>query len=275
MAKCRMLAVVCYLFISVISASDDLNSNYQYPQNEEETKKADEEEGSRDSDLSDEERYFCPTPVPPAHATIIGTDYEMGSYIIVQCDPGYYLTGMMKVYCVALPNPWKKMAGWDNVVGQNPECHPTGTDQPTSKDKSIRKTPLTRNSRSPEFLVDMGEPKGIKDDYADLFEEEPERGAVFTKETKLIYATELKTRKNNKMDDFVITPLNKKPHNFHIKKGKAECTLEKITGPCRSRKIRYFYNTETEECEEFIYGGCRGNENNFLSKEDCEKVCAK
>ncbi|XP_021361359.1 tissue factor pathway inhibitor-like isoform X3 [Mizuhopecten yessoensis] len=143
----------------------------------------------------------------------------------------------------------------------------------TSNDST--KKILTRKSRSPEFLVDMGEPKTVKDDFVDLFEEEPQQETVLTINTKVMYANELKDRKNNKKGDFVITPLKYKSHKFHDKNGQAACSLEKLTGPCRSRKIRYFYNTSTEQCEQFIYGGCRGNGNNFMTMEDCENACRK
>ena len=36
-------------------------------------------------------------------------------------------------------------------------------------------------------------------------------------------------------------------------------------GPCFALKPRYFFNFETRRCEQFIYGGCRGNENNFAT----------
>ncbi|KAG8198783.1 hypothetical protein JTE90_007093 [Oedothorax gibbosus] len=52
-----------------------------------------------------------------------------------------------------------------------------------------------------------------------------------------------------------------------------ECTLEKAEGPCPGYFPRYFFNNETNQCEKFIYGGCRGNENNFLTKRRCEKKC--
>ena len=53
------------------------------------------------------------------------------------------------------------------------------------------------------------------------------------------------------------------------------CDLPKAAGPCRGAIPRFFYNKETGECESFLYGGCSGNENNFESKEECERQCKK
>ncbi len=36
---------------------------------------------------------------------------------------------------------------------------------------------------------------------------------------------------------------------------------------------RYFFNPETNTCESFFYGGCMGNKNNFIEKNDCLKTC--
>ena len=51
------------------------------------------------------------------------------------------------------------------------------------------------------------------------------------------------------------------------------CSLPRVTGPCRARIPRYFYNVTTKRCERFIFGGCRGNKNNFRTQNECEKQC--
>ncbi|KAJ7305058.1 hypothetical protein JRQ81_010857 [Phrynocephalus forsythii] len=52
-----------------------------------------------------------------------------------------------------------------------------------------------------------------------------------------------------------------------------ECTLPSYKGPCKEDYIRYFYNSQSQECETFVYGGCLANGNIFVSLDDCEKVC--
>ncbi|VDO02344.1 unnamed protein product [Rodentolepis nana] len=51
------------------------------------------------------------------------------------------------------------------------------------------------------------------------------------------------------------------------------CLLPKDIGPCRASQIRWTHDAATNTCIEFTYGGCRGNQNNFESKEACEAKC--
>ncbi|NP_001386496.1 kunitz-type protease inhibitor 3 precursor [Rattus norvegicus] len=52
------------------------------------------------------------------------------------------------------------------------------------------------------------------------------------------------------------------------------CTLPMEKGECRAIFVRWYYDTKTKKCDWFHYGGCRGNENNFLSRNQCQTVCA-
>ena len=46
-------------------------------------------------------------------------------------------------------------------------------------------------------------------------------------------------------------------------------------GNCEDSVPRYYYDVETNSCKIFLYGGCRGNANNFLSLENCLARCQK
>ncbi|XP_067129548.1 papilin-like isoform X2 [Centruroides vittatus] len=55
--------------------------------------------------------------------------------------------------------------------------------------------------------------------------------------------------------------------------GKAACFLPKVDGSCDGKFPSWYYNSQTKQCEEFIYKGCLGNNNRFISKEICEQTC--
>lgn len=51
------------------------------------------------------------------------------------------------------------------------------------------------------------------------------------------------------------------------------CHKPKYSGPCYAYLRRFYYNSETERCEPFIYGGCMANGNNFYSLDQCNRHC--
>ncbi|KAK4288694.1 hypothetical protein Pmani_038287 [Petrolisthes manimaculis] len=53
----------------------------------------------------------------------------------------------------------------------------------------------------------------------------------------------------------------------------SQCLLSKDVGPCQNFHPRYYYNSETGQCEYFLYGGCLGNSNNFQTLQDCQTAC--
>ena len=51
------------------------------------------------------------------------------------------------------------------------------------------------------------------------------------------------------------------------------CHLPKDTGPCRAAFPRWHFNKETGACQQFTWGGCEGNLNNFVSQKICDEMC--
>ena len=51
------------------------------------------------------------------------------------------------------------------------------------------------------------------------------------------------------------------------------CYMPSDPGPCQEYSSRYYFNTNTGVCEEFMYGGCEGNGNNFATLDECSRLC--
>uniref|UniRef100_A0A8C5X8Q1 Kunitz-type protease inhibitor 1 n=1 Tax=Malurus cyaneus samueli TaxID=2593467 RepID=A0A8C5X8Q1_9PASS len=51
------------------------------------------------------------------------------------------------------------------------------------------------------------------------------------------------------------------------------CLTPKKVGWCRGSFPRWFYNPSLQQCEEFIFGGCKPNKNNYLREDECELAC--
>ncbi|XP_070377443.1 uncharacterized protein [Dermacentor albipictus] len=51
------------------------------------------------------------------------------------------------------------------------------------------------------------------------------------------------------------------------------CSLPARTGPCEAYIGRFYYNVNTDTCEDFLYGGCEGNKNNFRTYDQCHAAC--
>ncbi|XP_069790850.1 carboxypeptidase inhibitor SmCI-like isoform X1 [Narcine bancroftii] len=63
------------------------------------------------------------------------------------------------------------------------------------------------------------------------------------------------------------------PKLLELPYGHEICILKADPGQCNALNKRYFFNILTRKCEEFTYGGCGGNENNFETKKECLAKC--
>ncbi|XP_077085859.1 WAP, Kazal, immunoglobulin, Kunitz and NTR domain-containing protein 2-like [Siphateles boraxobius] len=53
----------------------------------------------------------------------------------------------------------------------------------------------------------------------------------------------------------------------------APCNLPIYQGPCKAYEPRWAYSRSLRRCQPFVFGGCKGNENNFKTKDACEDTC--
>ncbi|XP_058472251.1 tissue factor pathway inhibitor a [Solea solea] len=54
---------------------------------------------------------------------------------------------------------------------------------------------------------------------------------------------------------------------------KNPCHLAEAPGPCRGLVKRYLFDSRSQQCQPFFYGGCFGNANNFRSMAECQAKC--
>lgn len=61
--------------------------------------------------------------------------------------------------------------------------------------------------------------------------------------------------------------------NFARRGYPSKCFKPKAVGICKAAIPRFYYDPETKDCHQFIFGGCHGNDNNFESMKDCLCQC--
>ncbi|CAH1173684.1 unnamed protein product [Phaedon cochleariae] len=61
--------------------------------------------------------------------------------------------------------------------------------------------------------------------------------------------------------------------SFDMNIAKVVCMQDGDPGPCQGYFNRWFFDSTTQRCQPFIYGGCRGNRNNFFTGEQCMATC--
>ena len=73
-------------------------------------------------------------------------------------------------------------------------------------------------------------------------------------------------------DDFVVVGQDDPPVSSRTA---SDCLKPLTRSRCRASLLRYYYNTETQSCQEFSFGGCDSDDhsNRFDSLAECQQVC--
>ncbi|XP_077501749.1 isoinhibitor K-like isoform X2 [Amblyomma americanum] len=54
---------------------------------------------------------------------------------------------------------------------------------------------------------------------------------------------------------------------------KKACNLKKDPGNCEDASTKWYYDSKTNACKLFVYGGCDGNDNRFDTEAKCKAEC--
>uniref|UniRef100_A0A672FW37 Papilin n=1 Tax=Salarias fasciatus TaxID=181472 RepID=A0A672FW37_SALFA len=60
---------------------------------------------------------------------------------------------------------------------------------------------------------------------------------------------------------------------FFVAVQQSICSLPRAAGSCSSWVSRYHFDVITSKCAHFWYGGCHGNNNNFMTRAECQRAC--
>ncbi|XP_026677282.1 papilin-like [Diaphorina citri] len=52
------------------------------------------------------------------------------------------------------------------------------------------------------------------------------------------------------------------------------CLQPAVIGDCANYVLTWYYDSLEARCRQFYYGGCGGNQNNFMTEEACQARCA-
>ncbi|XP_041035272.1 kunitz-type protease inhibitor 2-like [Carcharodon carcharias] len=106
------------------------------------------------------------------------------------------------------------------------------------------------------------------------------RGPVCTFERRPGYETSSRSDPDHGGDPPIVVPTVQDGYaslTEHPESGSQDneqCNAPKKVGDCKAAIPRWYFDTQTQTCQLFIYGGCRGNKNNYKSKEKCLATCA-
>ncbi|XP_056010667.1 uncharacterized protein LOC125678592 isoform X9 [Ostrea edulis] len=249
-------------------------------------RQADEEEGEYDTQCGDLPVVHC------GHYT--GTSHAMGQTWKLQCDPGCRLVGSGDITCLAVPDPFHHVAIWDHMQGMS-KCEKFTVDSKRSPSHLMsseveRKTtdiqcgdlPVVHCGHYTGTSHAMGQTWKLQcdpgcylvgsGDITCLAVPDPFHHVAIWDHTQGVSKCEQFTGDAKRSQPYLMdTGVEQKSTDLEAEDD--ICLQPKNTGPCKARMKRFYFNSVKKICEEFIYGGCKKNDNNFKSLEECKNKC--
>ncbi|XP_048773116.2 uncharacterized protein LOC125678592 isoform X6 [Ostrea edulis] len=241
------------------------------------------------------EKSCCGVPPAPAHGYTVGKNYDVYQNVTIKCDPGYHLNGSDTLQCLPVANPkvcgvWVYIPEWTDT-----KCLPLTVDSKRSPSHLMsseveRKTtdiqcgdlPVVHCGHYTGTSHAMGQTWKLQcdpgcylvgsGDITCLAVPDPFHHVAIWDHTQGVSKCEQFTGDAKRSQPYLMdTGVEQKSTDLEAEDD--ICLQPKNTGPCKARMKRFYFNSVKKICEEFIYGGCKKNDNNFKSLEECKNKC--
>ncbi|XP_037560598.1 papilin-like isoform X1 [Dermacentor silvarum] len=80
---------------------------------------------------------------------------------------------------------------------------------------------------------------------------------------------------SHEFDEACPLPSAEDPSLTEVPAGKEMCFLDPSAGFCSNQQTIYYYDRHSRSCKTFSFTGCGGNDNHFLTQQECLEKCEK
>jgi len=181
----------------------------------------------------------CGKPEAPDNGFVEANSTNLNALTVLHCNTGFDLIGSDRMICTAIWNEANAEYQYSWAPPMSAICKDNGKPTP----------PTTRPPISAASAAKKPSKREVRQ---------------YTEESVL---------KTKNWDDELGT--QGQYDSIAVRGVPARCLKPKVVGVCKAAIPRFYFNEETGDCEKFIFGGCRGNDNNFKSKTDCLCQCKK
>ncbi|XP_056010664.1 CUB and sushi domain-containing protein 1-like isoform X5 [Ostrea edulis] len=201
-----------------------------------------------------------------------GTSHAMGQTWKLQCDPGCYLVGSGDITCLAVPDPFHHVAIWDHTQGVS-KCEQSCCGVPPAPAHGYTVGKNFDVFQNVTVKCDPGYYLNGSDILQCLPVPNPKACGVWVYVTQWTDSNCVPLTGDAKRSQPYLMDTGVEQKSTDLEAEDDICLQPKNTGPCKARMKRFYFNSVKKICEEFIYGGCKKNDNNFKSLEECKNKC--
>jgi len=188
----------------------------------------------------------CGEPDAPDNGYVEKNGTTFNTLIILHCNAGFDLMGDSRMICTAIWNEIDHEYQYSWAPPMSAICKANGKPTPPKTTKAPSSKPLPQ-APAPANVTKSPTKREYKLDNWSFRQAELE-----------------KSRRENF------------PYDSIDRRGfPSGCFQPMKVGVCKASIPRYFYDRRTGNCKRFVFGGCRGNDNNFVTEEECLCQCKK